>query len=137
MRKLTGSPQHALPRRRGRRAIAQHPRDAHRRKITAEYPLRFCVACNHRHDLPTLEQCDGWTEQRTTPRIRYNPIPGEPIEQLPYARQEIEIRKIFEACLRRINFKIYPTSSKACAARATDRTSRAPDQKASSARNTT
>jgi DNA polymerase II large subunit len=107
MRKLTGSPHGLFPvgEEGGRMRSVQEA--LVKGKITAEYPLRFCPACNITSVFGRCDQCDGVTEQRTTLVIRKT-SEGEKREDRTYARQELPIRRVFDGALRKLKFRIYP-----------------------------
>jgi DNA polymerase II large subunit len=107
MRKLTGSPHTLFPigEEGGRLRSVQEA--LQRGKVTAEYPLRYCTACKLNTIFQRCEMCDGWTEQRINKVIRRT-SEGEKEEEHTYAKQEIDIRRIFEASLRKLKFRIYP-----------------------------
>jgi len=110
MRKLTGSPHTLFPigEEGGRLRSVQEA--LIRGKVTAEYPVRFCATCKRNTIFGRCEECDAVTEQRlVAPVSRFTgQVAGDDQEKVPFARQEIEIRRIFDACLRKIKYKIYP-----------------------------
>ncbi|MDD9953406.1 MAG: DNA polymerase II large subunit [Candidatus Woesearchaeota archaeon] len=103
MRKLTGSPHALFPVGEEGGRLRSIQEALVRRKITAEYPLRFCKQCDQKTVFARCEQCDVKTEQQTQEIEWY----GEKQERTS-ARQEIPINKIFDACLKKLNFSIYP-----------------------------
>jgi DNA polymerase II large subunit len=107
MRKLTGSPHTLFPVGEEGGRLRSIQEALSRGKITAEYPIRFCQACQLNTIFQRCEMCDGWTEQRTVERHKYGQ-PDTPPDILTYARQDIEIRRIFDACLKKLKFRIYP-----------------------------
>ena len=102
MRKLTGSPHGLFPIGDEGGRLRSIQETLSRGKINAEYPLRYCEQCKQNTVFGRCESCDQETTQRTTT----NPI--RPDEILTHARQEIPIRRIFDACLKKIHYKIYP-----------------------------
>lgn len=108
MRKLTGSPHTLFPVGEEGGRLRSIQEALVRGKITAEFPLRHCPACRQDTVFGRCETCDGPTEQRQKEVVRYNKEPGSPPEYTGCARQEIPIRRIFDACLRKIDFKIWP-----------------------------
>jgi DNA polymerase II large subunit len=108
MRKLTGSPHTLFPVGEEGGRLRSIQETLVRGKISAEYPLRFCTNCNISTIFGRCEMCDKETEQRTVERVRYNSQPTDDPVMLPYAKQDIDIRRIFDACLKKLQFKIYP-----------------------------
>jgi len=109
MRKLTGSPHTLFPigEEGGRLRSVQEA--LVRGKVTAEYPARYCAQCQRSTIFGRCEECDQPTEQRyVTPISRWTGQELGGQEKVTYERQEIQIRRIFDACLRKLKFKIYP-----------------------------
>jgi DNA polymerase II large subunit len=108
MRKLTGSPHMLFPVAEEGGRLRSVQEALVRGKITAEFPLRYCPACKISTVFGRCEMCDGITEQKTVTKQKFGASPDEPPEILTHAKQEVDIRRIFDACLRKLNFKIYP-----------------------------
>lgn len=104
MRKLTGSPHCLFPVGEEGGRLRSIQEALQRGKITAEFPMRYCGTCRHDTVLARCEVCDSRTEQRTRTVERYDSTEVT----LTSSRQEIDIKRIFNACLKRLKFSIYP-----------------------------
>jgi len=104
MRKLTGSPHCLFPigAEGGRLRSVQEA--LAKGRVTADFPLRWCPSCRQDTVLGRCESCDGPTESRTTEITRWN---GEK-ETVGRARQQVDIRRIFNGSLKKLGFKIWP-----------------------------
>lgn len=104
MRKLTGSPHCLFPigEEGGRLRSVQEA--LVRGKVTAEFPARSCEKCKTTTVFGRCEVCDSKTELKTLEIKRYDGT----VVKTNTSRQEVDVRRIFEACLHKLDFKIYP-----------------------------
>ncbi len=103
MRKMTGSPHCLFPigEEGGRLRSVQEA--LRRGVVTAEFPLMHCQKCGQDTVFRRCEVCDSPTEQRTRMVEFYGRS-----EERTSVRQEVPISRLFDACLKKLNFKIYP-----------------------------
>ena len=112
MRKLTGSPQVLFPvgEEGGKFRCFQSCLDAG--TINAEYPIYFCKKCKKQTVLAVCPECDSKCKKqyycstcKQTTEKKECPQHG-PCQ--PYCKQSIDIKTIFNSCLKKINMKNYP-----------------------------
>ncbi len=109
MRKLAGSPHMLFPvgEEGGRmRCISSAVKE---KKITADFPVYFCKKCNKETIFSVCEACWEKTEKREYCRTCKKVVQScKTHGSRPYYKKEIDIKRIFSACLSRLNTRIYP-----------------------------
>ena len=104
MRKLTGSPHGLFPVGEEGGRLRSIQEALVRGKITSTFPYRYCETCEHSTVFNRCEVCDEITDQQTKEIEFYS---GDK-KKVTCGKQEIPIRRIFDACLKKIKFRIHP-----------------------------
>ncbi len=99
MRKLTGSPHCLFPVGEEGGRLRSFQEALLRGRIGAEFPVRYCERCKRSTVFARCEACDARTEQRTVEIERYGGVK----EPRACVRQEIDIVRIFDACIKKIS----------------------------------
>jgi len=112
MRKLTGSPHGLFPvgKQGGKFRCFQSALDAG--KINSDLPVYYCIKCRKETVFPVCEECERKTKRRyyckECKQWQFEPECKTHGVNIGFKRQDIDIKKYFNYCLKKLGMKTYP-----------------------------
>ncbi|MBD3304706.1 DNA polymerase II large subunit [Candidatus Woesearchaeota archaeon] len=112
MRKMTGSPHGLFPvgKQGGKFRCFQSALDAG--KINSDLPVYYCAKCKKETILLICEECERKTKRRyyckECKQWQFEPECKTHGENIGYKRQDIDIKKYFNYCLKKLGMRTYP-----------------------------